>query len=119
MDVQGTGLVDMYELADALRVMSKSERDIQQLLKELVAPFPQPYPHKADVPMVGSRVAVQKMRKAPVVPNVKRTGLVDKHELADAWREMGTTERETQQLLNELNLEQHEELVTPSPQPHF
>ena len=36
MDVQGTGLVDMYELADGLRVMGKSERDIRQLIKELV-----------------------------------------------------------------------------------
>ena len=30
----------MHELVDALRVMGKSERDVQQLLKELVAPFP-------------------------------------------------------------------------------
>ena len=28
VDVQGTGLVDIYELADALRVPGKSERDI-------------------------------------------------------------------------------------------
>ena len=40
MDVQGTGLIDMNELADALRVMGKSERDIQQLLKDLVVPSP-------------------------------------------------------------------------------
>ena len=30
MDVQGTGFVDMYELADALRVMGKSEREASQ-----------------------------------------------------------------------------------------
>ena len=35
MDVQGTGLVDMYELADALRVMGKSECEIQQLLASI------------------------------------------------------------------------------------
>ena len=60
MDVQGTGLVDMYELADALRVMGKSERDVQQLLdeldleqrKELVTPSPQPHIHNVDVPAV-------------------------------------------------------------------
>ena len=32
---------------------------------------------------------------------------------------MGMTERETQQLLNDLNLDQRKELVTPSPRPHF
>ena len=36
MDVQGKGLVDLHELPDALRVMGKSERDVLQLLKELV-----------------------------------------------------------------------------------
>ena len=35
-----------------------------------------------------------------------------------AWREMGVTEREFQQLLVELNLEQRKELITPSPQPY-
>ena len=40
MDAQGKGLVDLHELADALRVMSESERDVLQLLKELVAPLP-------------------------------------------------------------------------------
>ena len=95
VDVQGTGLVDTFELADALRVMGKSERDIQQLLKELVAPFPQPYSHNADV---------------HDVLDVKSTGLVDKQELTDAWREMGITERENQQLLDELNLEQRKKI---------
>ena len=92
------------ELADALRVMGKSERDIQQLLKELVAPFPQPYSHNADV---------------HDVPDVKSTGFVDKQELADAWRFMGVTERENQQLLDELNLEQRKKLISPSPQRYF
>ena len=55
---------DMYELADALRVMGKSELDIQQFLKELVAPFPQPYSHNADVPLVGSKVTLPNLRKA-------------------------------------------------------
>ena len=41
-----------------------------------------------------------------------------KHEMPDAWREMGITEREFQQLLVELNLEQRKELITPSPQPY-
>ena len=100
----GTGLVDIYELADALRVMGKSERDIQQLLKELVAPFPQQYSHNADV---------------HDVPDVKSTGLVDKQELADAWREMGTTERENQQLLDELNLEKRKKMILPSPLRYF
>ena len=40
MDAQGKGLVDLHELADALRVMGESERDVLQLLKELVAPLP-------------------------------------------------------------------------------
>ena len=40
MDAQGRGLVDLHELADALRVMGESERDVLQLLKELVAPLP-------------------------------------------------------------------------------
>ena len=66
MDVP-TGLVDMYELADALRVLGKSERDIQQLLKELVPPTPQPYFHDVDAPVVGSKVSVPKLRKAPDV----------------------------------------------------
>jgi len=109
----------MHELADALRDMGNSERDIQQLLMELVAPFPQPYSHNADVPLVGSRVTVPNTRKAHVVPDVNGTGLVDKHELPEVWREMSMTERETQQRLNELNLESCKELVTPSPQPYF
>ena len=41
-----------------------------------------------------------------------------KHKMPDAWREMGITEREFQQLLVELNLEQREEMITPSPQPY-
>ena len=40
MDAQGKGLVDLHELADALRVMGEPERDVLQLLKELVAPLP-------------------------------------------------------------------------------
>ena len=36
--------------------------------------------------VVGSRVTVPKMRKAHVVPDVKGTGLVDKHETPDAGR---------------------------------
>ena len=40
MDVQGKGLVDLHELAVALRVKGKSERDVLQLLKELAAPLP-------------------------------------------------------------------------------
>ena len=51
-------------------------------------------------------------------PDVQGTGLVDTQELADAWREMGVTERDNQQLLDELNLKQRKELVTPSPHPH-
>ena len=70
VDGQGTGLVGIYELADALRVMGKSERDIQQLLKDFVAPFPQPYSHNADV---------------RDVPDVKSTGLVDKQEFGARW----------------------------------
>uniref|UniRef100_A0A7S1A2L0 EF-hand domain-containing protein n=1 Tax=Noctiluca scintillans TaxID=2966 RepID=A0A7S1A2L0_NOCSC len=81
MDVKGTGLVDKHELADALREMGKSEREIQQLLdtvtdhelnleqfKELVSPSPQPYFHNVDVPMVGSKVTVPNLRKAHDVP---------------------------------------------------
>ena len=101
VDAPGTGLVDIYELADALRVMGKSERDIQQLPKELAPPLPQPYLHNAGF---------------HDVPDVKSTGLVDKQELADAWREMGITERENQQLVNELNVEQRkkDDLTFPS-----
>uniref|UniRef100_A0A7S1A3Y7 EF-hand domain-containing protein n=1 Tax=Noctiluca scintillans TaxID=2966 RepID=A0A7S1A3Y7_NOCSC len=56
--------------------------------------------------------------------DVKGTGLVAKHELATALREMGKSEREVQQLLDsfsehELNLAQFKELVSPSPQPYF
>ena len=40
MDAQGKDLVDLHELADALRVMGESERDVLQLLKGLVAPLP-------------------------------------------------------------------------------
>ena len=40
MDAQGKVFVDLLELADALRVMGESERDVLQLLKELVAPLP-------------------------------------------------------------------------------
>ena len=65
----------MHELVDALRVMGKSERDVQQLLKELVAPFPQPYSHNANVPLVGSRGFVPNLRKALDVPDVKGTTL--------------------------------------------
>jgi Ca2+-binding EF-hand superfamily protein len=80
MDVKGTGLVDKHELADALRGMGKSEREIQHLLdsfsdhelnleqfKELVSPSPQPYFHAVDVPLVGS-TPVPNLRKAHDVP---------------------------------------------------
>ena len=95
VDVQSTGHVDKHELVVALREVGKAEREIQRLLdtvsvhKELVTPSPQPYNHNVDVPMVGPEVTVPKMRKAHVVPDVKGTGLVDKHEMPDAWREMG------------------------------
>ena len=102
VDIQGTGLVDMQ--ADALRVMGKSERDIQQLLKELVAPFPQPYSHNADVPVVGSTVTVPNMREALHVPDVKGAGFVDRHELVVAMLEMGKSERDIQQLLGTVSL---------------
>ena len=85
MDVQGTGLVDMYKLADALRVMGKSERDIQQFLKELVTPSPQPYFHDVDAPMVGSKVSVPKLRKAHDVQMSKaQTSWISKN-----WRMPG------------------------------
>ena len=124
MDVKGTCLVDKHELVVTLRDMGKSECEIRRLLdtvsvhKKLVTPSPQPYNHNVDVPMVSSEVSVPKKRKAHVVPDVKGTGLVNKHEMPDACREMGVTEREFQQLLVELNLEQSIELITPPPQPY-
>ena len=54
----------MYELADALRVMGKSERDIQQLLKEVVTPCTQPHFHDdVDAPVIASKVSFVEVAK--------------------------------------------------------
>ena len=101
-----------------------SQCEIRRLLdtvtvhKQLVTPSTQPYNHNVDVPMVSSEVSVPTQRQAHVVTHVKGTGHVNKHEMPDAWHDMGVTEREFQQQLVELNNEHSTELITTPTQPY-
>ena len=103
-----------HKMPDAWREMGITEREFQQLLVELnlerrgelITPSPQPYSHKIDVPLVGSRVTESKSREKHDVPVLgavtkgahtydivrEKVGSADEESLAHTFGGSGTEE---------------------------
>ena len=65
MGLKGTGLVDKHGLADALRGMDQSEREIQQLLDSVSV--------NVVTPTVGPKVTVPNLRKTHDLPVLRES----------------------------------------------
>ena len=151
MDAQGKGLVDLHELADALRVMGESEHDVLQLLKELVALLPdvlqqlqigfgEPRQHGVPVQYGASAQYGAPQNYAAQAPTMTVTGVdMNRDGIPDVLQQPQISYAAPVQQAapavtysthsehaapapvvdNVSQLEQCEELVTPSPQPQF